>query len=63
MELLDMSQWMLTEKHAISIHRKNNYRTIIKYLLCNYITSKRTYDHFDCAFFFCMVKYNKSTRN
>ena len=37
MELPDMSQWMLTEKHVINIHRKNNYRTIIKYLLCNYI--------------------------
>ena len=37
MELPDMSQWMLMEKHAINIHRKINYKTIIKYLLCNYI--------------------------
>lgn len=44
MELSDMSQWMLTEKHAINIHRKINYKTIIKYVLCNYKKGKRTYD-------------------
>lgn len=37
MELPDMSQWMLMEKHAINIHRKINYGRSIKYLLCNYI--------------------------
>ncbi len=30
MELPDMLQWMLMEKHAINIHRKFNYKTIIK---------------------------------
>ena len=29
MELPDMSQWMLTEKNAINIHRKNNYKILI----------------------------------
>lgn len=42
----------LMEKHAINIHRKINYKTIIKYLLCNYITSKRTYDRWVIRSFF-----------
>ena len=52
MELPDMSQWMLTEKHAINIHRKINYETIIKYLLCNYIVGRGMYDLIVHSFFF-----------
>lgn len=60
MELPDMSQWMLTEKHAINIHRKINYKTIIKYLLCNYITSKRTYDRWVIRSFFLKYESEKA---
>lgn len=59
MELPDMSQWMLTEKHAINIHRKINYRTIIKYLSDNYITSKRTYDRWMIRSFFLKCESEK----
>ena len=61
MELPDMSQWMLTEKHAINIHRKINYKILIKYLLCNYITSKRTYDQWVIRSF--LQKNEKNKKN
>lgn len=51
MELPDMLQWMLTEKHAINIHRKINYGTSIKYLLYNYIVGRGMYDLIVHSFF------------